>query len=154
MHWMSEVSRFHPPAGSLCMSTPQRAPPSCQLPILSCFMVVSSHFVRVHASDLALGYIHRLTGGTDLSVSTGLPGEGGQATVRCDSCCSGSAGGLVHKEPERPINSRGADEAGATAAAAAGWDAECRIWGKNFCQRAKEKKKLLRQHLAEGKKTH
>lgn len=79
-------------------------------------MVVSSHFVRVHASDMALGYIHRLTGGTDLFVSTGLPGEGGQATARRDSCSSGSAGGSVHREPEWPINSRGADKAGATAA--------------------------------------
>lgn len=147
-------TRLSSPAGSLCISTPQRAPPSCQLPILSCFMVVSSHLVRDHASDLALGYIHRLTGGMDLSVSTGLPGEGGQATVCRDSCCSGSVGGSAHRESERPINSRGADEAEATAAAA-GWDAECRMRSKKFCQHAKEEKKLLRQHLAERKKkTH
>lgn len=65
--------------------------------------------------DSTPGYIHGLTGGPDLSVSSGLP----------DSCCSGSAGDSVHREPDWPINSGGADEAEAAAAAAAGWDTGC-----------------------------
>lgn len=56
---------------------------------------------------------------------------GGQTRVRRDSCCSGSVGDSVHRELDWPINSGGADEAEA-AAAAAGWDAGCWMRGKTL----------------------